>query len=433
VNAPPADEGASGDAPVVLAAGKLVGGGRALAHAGNETWLVAGALPGERVAAIPTSRRAGIVEARAVEMLGPGHPAREPAPCRHAPRCGGCDWPHVDPARGAELKAAAAAEAVRSSAALAERLRTAPVRSSPLAYRLRARLHWDPAARTLGFFEERSRRVSAIPGCRVVSNRLAQAIEPLERALAGRCPAAVDLEWLEDLEGGRAVAGLRSTGHSAAPVRPGWLPPAEALSGVVAGMHTLSPAGEISSGWGDPGVVMALPISLFVPIGSFFQGNRHLAGWLFDRVVDLTGARSVPTWDLHAGVGFLAAAAWHAGARELHLIEPARPSARAAQRNLPGASVAISSAEAALARAGSLPAEALVLTDPPRAGMTPELRRRLAGWHPDRILMLACDPATWGRDTSYLLDRGYLLTHVELVDLFPSTHHVEILAVLESG
>jgi tRNA/tmRNA/rRNA uracil-C5-methylase (TrmA/RlmC/RlmD family) len=65
--------------------------------------------------------------------------------------------------------------------------------------------------------------------------------------------------------------------------------------------------------------------------------------------------------------------------------------------------------------------------------MTPELRRRLAGWHPERILMLACDPATWGRDTSYLVDRGYLLSHVELVDLFPSTHHVEILAVLESG
>jgi 23S rRNA (uracil1939-C5)-methyltransferase len=46
--------------------------------------------------------------------------------------------------------------------------------------------------------------------------------------------------------------------------------------------------------------------------------------------------------------------------------------------------------------------------------------------------MLACDPATWGRDTRFLSERGYRLTHVELVDLFPSTHHVEILAVLES-
>lgn len=433
MSAPPGHGDASGQEPVELSAGKLVGGGRALAHVGLETWLVDGALPGERIAAVPVSRRAGIVEARAVALLGPGHPAREAAPCPHAPRCGGCDWPHVEPARGVELKAAAAAEAFRSSDALAERLRGAPVRSSPLAYRLRARLHWDPSSQTLGFFEQRSRRVGAIPACRVVSGRLARAIEPLEHALAGRCPAAVDLEWIEDLHGVRAVAGLRPTGHDAAPVRRDWLPPAAELAGVVDGMHVLSPASEISCGWGDAGVVMALPVSLFVPIGSFFQGNRHLAGWLFDRVVELAQARSVPTWDLHAGVGFLAAATWHATARELHLVEPSRPAARAAQRNLPAASVTPATAEAALARAGALPAEALVLTDPPRAGMSAGLRRQLAGWHPERILMLACDPATWGRDTSYLIDRGYLLTHLELVDLFPSTHHVEILAVLESG
>jgi 23S rRNA (uracil1939-C5)-methyltransferase len=429
----PASDGASGEAPVILSAGKLVGGGRALAHADDRTWLVAGALPGERVAAVPTTRRAGIVEGRVVELLGPPHPARAEAPCRHAARCGGCDWPHVDHERGAALKLAAVAEAIRGSSALADRLRSAPIRSSPLAYRLRARLHWDPARRTLGFFEERSRQVSAIPDCRVVSSRLGRAIEPLERALTGRCPAAVDLEWLEDLDGGRAVAGLRPTGHDAAAVRPDWLPPPEALPGVVEGMHTVSASGEITSGWGDQGVVMALPVSLFVPIGSFFQGNRHLAGWLFDRVVELSGSRPVPTWDLHAGVGFLAAAAWHAAARELHLVEPSRPSAGAARRNLPEARVAVGTAEAVLAHAGSLPAESLVLTDPPRAGISPELRRRLAGWHPERIVMLACDPATWGRDTSYLVNRGYLLTHLELVDLFPSTHHVEILAVLESG
>ena len=425
--------GASGEPPVVLAAGKLVGGGRALAHLDGETWLIAGALPGERVAVVPTARRAGIVEGRAVELLGPPHPARVESPCRHAPRCGGCDWPHVDPDRGAGLKVVAAAEAVRGSAALSKRLRAAPIRTSPLAYRLRARLHWDPERRTLGFFEERSRRVSPIGDCRVVSRRLAGALGALEHALAGRCRAALDLEWLEDLDGGRAVAGLRPTGHDAAAVRPDWLPPPEALPGVVDGMHTLSPAGEITSGWGADGVVMALPVSLFVPIGSFFQGNRHLARWLFDRVVELSGARPVPTWDLHAGVGLLAAAAWHAAPRELHVVEPSRPSAAAAQRNLPAAVVAADTAERALGRGGSLPAEALVLTDPPRAGMTPELRRRLAGWHPERIVMLACDPATWGRDTGYLVGRGYRLTHVELVDLFPSTHHVEILAVLESG
>jgi 23S rRNA (uracil1939-C5)-methyltransferase len=167
---------------------------------------VAGALPGELVAAIPASRRAGIVEGRVLDLLGPPHPAREAAPCRHAPRCGGCDWPHVEPERGAGLKVAAAAEALRSSPALAERLRSATIRTSPPAYRLRARLHWDPDRRTLGFYELRSRKVSTIPDCRVVSGRLAQAIRPLERPSP---PAALwpSMSVARGLGGGRAVAG----------------------------------------------------------------------------------------------------------------------------------------------------------------------------------------------------------------------------------
>jgi len=422
------------DDTVAIHVGKVVGGGRALAHVEDRTWLVAGALPGERIAAREVSRRAGIVEASAVELLGNPHPARAADPCRHAPRCGGCDWPHVDPVAGARLKAAAAAEAVRGSRALAEALHDAPIRTSPPSYRLRSRLHWDPERRTLGFYQPRSWRVTEIPDCRVVSPRLAAAIEAFERALADRCPAPVDLDWLEDLAGNRAVAALRPARGGPDAVSPGWLPVAEQLGDTVSGLHRMSGAGRLVSGWGDDGVVMALPVCLFVPIGSFFQGNRHLAGWLFDRVVELSGARPCPTWDLHAGVGFLAAAAWQAAPRELHLVEPYRQSSAAAERNLPQARVAGGcTAEAYLASARDLPTDALVLTDPPRAGMTPALRHRLAGWHPDRILMLACDPATWGRDTSSLMERGYRLAHLELVDLFPSTHHVEILAVLESG
>jgi tRNA/tmRNA/rRNA uracil-C5-methylase (TrmA/RlmC/RlmD family) len=45
--------------------------------------------------------------------------------------------------------------------------------------------------------------------------------------------------------------------------------------------------------------------------------------------------------------------------------------------------------------------------------------------------MLGCDPATWARDAASLCDHGYRIAALELFDLFPSTHHVEILALLE--
>jgi tRNA/tmRNA/rRNA uracil-C5-methylase (TrmA/RlmC/RlmD family) len=72
----------------------------------------------------------------------------------------------------------------------------------------------------------------------------------------------------------------------------------------------------------------------------------------------------------------------------------------------------------------------LVITDPPRRGLSRTLRDDLARWKPKRILMLGCDPATWARDAAHLVDHGYRVTELELFDLFPLTHHVEILALL---
>jgi 23S rRNA (uracil1939-C5)-methyltransferase len=416
---------------VELRVGKLVGGGRALAHHDGDTWLVAGALPGELARVRITGRRAGVVEAHAIEVLDDHHAARTVNPCPHADRCGGCDWPFVQPDAGASLKAAAAAEAFRGHPELAARLRRAAVKPSPLGYRLRARLHWDPASRTLGFYERRSWVTTSITSCRVISARLAEAMEALSGALQSRCPEPVDVEWLEDLDGGRAVAGLRPARQGPTAVESEWLPASEELQGLLDGCHLLSRTGRRLLGWGEDGVVMRLPICLFVPIGSFFQGNSHLARWLFERTAEMIGTRPTPTWDLHAGVGFLAAAAQHAAPRPLQLVEPFRPSARAARRNLPTARVAVGrTSETYLDGARGLPRDALVLVDPPRSGLTPKLRRRLSEWHPDRILMLACDPATWARDTAFLLERGYRLDQLELVDLFPSTHHVEVLALL---
>jgi tRNA (uracil-5-)-methyltransferase len=95
--------------------------------------------------------------------------------------------------------------------------------------------------------------------------------------------------------------------------------------------------------------------------------------------------------------------------------------------------VSAGSAEAFLEHGSDLPPDFIAITDPPRTGLTPVFRRLLLDRRPRRIVMLGCDPATWGRDAADFIDHGYIVEHLELVDLFPFTHHVEILAVLESG
>lgn len=417
---------------VGLIAEKLVGGGRAIAHRDGATWMVAGALPGEHVLAEVTRRRAGIVEARTVEVVSEPHSARLREPCPQSNACGGCDWPHVDPIEGAKLKVAAAAEAARTFPELAGRIASAPIHESGNGYRLRARLHWDGERRCLGFYEQRSHEVVSIAPCRILTPRFMRALPALEAALAESCGERADVEWLEGSEPGDAVAALRPASGSRTKTDPAWIPGSEVLGSVVSGFHRLSAKGGLRAGWGETEVEIGLPIPLVVPIGSFFQGNRHLIGPLFERVAELVGAGGTPVFDLHAGVGYLAAAARHAGKRELTLVEPHQGAAMAARRNLPGARVVVgSTAEAFVAGARKLPSESIVITDPPRTGLSKDLRRHLARWRPERILMLGCDPATWARDAGFLGEHGYQPRVVEIFDLFPSTHHLEILALME--
>ena len=416
---------------VTLHIEKLIGGGRGLAHHDGATWMVMGALPGEQVLAQPTRHRAGIIEARTLNVLDAPHPARLAQPCPHAETCGGCDWPHVDPAGGGGLKAAAAAEAAGRFADLAERIASAPLHTSGEGYRLRARLHWDPDLNRIGFYGHRSRSVAAIDSCRILSPRLMAALPVITQALARRCPEAVDVELLEGTAPAEAVAALRPIEGGARKIDPSWVPTKEEAASVVAGFHALSPAGEQQAGWGLEEVEFELPIPLVVPIGAFFQGNRHLLGDLFKRVAELAGGDPAPVFDLHAGVGFLAAAARSAATNPLTLVEPNRVAARAAVRNLPDALVVAGrTAEDFLSASEKLPRNALVITDPPRRGMSRALRDDLARWEPSRILMLGCDPATWARDAAHLVSHGYRVTELELFDLFPLTHHVEILALL---
>jgi tRNA/tmRNA/rRNA uracil-C5-methylase (TrmA/RlmC/RlmD family) len=88
-------------------------------------------------------------------------------------------------------------------------------------------------------------------------------------------------------------------------------------------------------------------------------------------------------------------------------------------------------AEQYLESVRKLPGESLAILDPPRAGLSPRLRSLLLDWSPRHVVGLSCDPSTWARDTHELLQGGYELSHLELFDLFPSTHHVEVVYRLE--
>lgn len=72
----------------------------------------------------------------------------------------------------------------------------------------------------------------------------------------------------------------------------------------------------------------------------------------------------------------------------------------------------------------------VIITDPPRAGMHDDVTNKMLEIAPQRIVYVSCNPATQARDLQ-LLDAKYKVTKVQPVDMFPQTHHVENVVLLE--
>jgi len=72
----------------------------------------------------------------------------------------------------------------------------------------------------------------------------------------------------------------------------------------------------------------------------------------------------------------------------------------------------------------------VIITDPPRAGMHEDVIKAILFAEPKRIVYVSCNPATQARDLS-LLDVKYKVTAIQPVDMFPHTHHVENVVLLE--
>lgn len=72
----------------------------------------------------------------------------------------------------------------------------------------------------------------------------------------------------------------------------------------------------------------------------------------------------------------------------------------------------------------------VIITDPPRAGMHEDVLKVMLQAAPDKIVYVSCNPATQARDLQFL-DEKYAVTRVQPVDMFPHTHHVENVVLLE--
>jgi len=441
---------------------RVVPGGEGLARIDGVVTLVAGALPGDRVRVLVTEVSPRLVRGTLVEVIGAGEARRpddELCPRARDASCGGCDWPAARLENHRELKTSLVLDAFRRLAGLRpEELPEPGWRGSARNYRLRNRLHLDGGGQ-LGFFAPRSRVVANLEVCEIVSKALLARLPAIREHLCSLGPLEGELATLESRDGAVVLGELRlDSGY-------GLQTSLKVKRGPFDGFRIVDAGGHLAGSDGPSSLaIVAGGASFEVAVGSFFQGNLYLLDAFLEeiRAALRIGREDFPrreegrspshafrAVDLYAGVGFMtrpllelaAEATGAAGcAVEVTAVEIETTSSHSLSKNLlswsssglPRARAVRASAESFLSslssQKSSLPLSVL-LADPPRAGLSPDVRKGILRLAPRHLLMVSCDPPTLARDLAILKER-FAVERLTLLDLFPQTHHVETIALL---
>ncbi|MEN2982721.1 MAG: methyltransferase domain-containing protein [Thermus sp.] len=405
----------------VLTVEKLVPGGYGLARTEEGAVLVRGGLPGEVVRGRPV-RRKGALFLEEVEVLE-GRPDRYPHPLPPS-----ADLPLRYESQ-LPLKEGLVRDALERIAKLSFPL--APIRPSPrtLGYRTAAQYARHPLG-GLAYRQPEGWSLVRLEEDPFLAEPLAWAF-----ALLQAWPLPVEEVALRgSLLEGRVLLGLIG-GHPEALKRPAKALVKEGFAGVVWG--EASPKGRFR------GRTMPLhgertllerfgPLTATVSVESFSQVNPLAAGELLEEAQDLVsgGRRAL---ELYAGSGLLSfLLAPRFG--EVVAVEISKEAVRRGEEDRKRLGVANVRFHRGDAReAARLGAFDLVVLDPPRSGLSPEVRAYLLEARPEEVLYMACDPATWARDVGELVRGGYRLAFARPYDFFPFTHHVEVLSLLRLG
>jgi len=190
--------------------------------------------------------------------------------------------------------------------------------------------------------------------------------------------------------------------------------------------------------WGSYGIEDTLcGVPLHISPHSFYQVNSHMAEVLYGIAAEYARPAGKTVLDLYCGTGSIGLSmAGQAGqVVGVDVVEAAIENARANAKNAGITNARFLCADAAQAAAEMVDQGVrpdVVLVDPPRKGLTPELIETIAlDFAPERIVYISCDAATLARDAAIFAEKGYIVREGTPVDMFPRTPHVETVVLLQ--
>ena len=167
---------------------------------------------------------------------------------------------------------------------------------------------------------------------------------------------------------------------------------------------------------------------------AFFQTNCFLARKLVEKVRTLFSKHSTEEGiliDLYGGAGSFGITSGDLFSKTI-IIDNSEENIRCAEENLKINNIqgeAIS-ADASFLRKLKLAAPVFMIVDPPRSGINPKVIKYILGLLPKVIIYVSCNPKEFVKDLHYFLEH-YTLESLTLLDMFPNTNHIELVAELK--
>jgi 23S rRNA (uracil1939-C5)-methyltransferase len=424
--------------PIEVRIEKLIYGGEGLAHHEGHTVFAPFVLPDESVCIEPVETRKKFIRGRVAEIKTPSAD-RAAARCPYFGVCGGCDYQHIP----YELQLRYKSEILRETLSRVGRVQwegaIVPHASPPFGYRNRVQWKFGRdagGAPEIGYFQAGSQRLCPIRQCPIASPRLNETLVAIAGLLqSGKLPPELrEIEAFTDQDDERLLLNLALDA-----VNGGAAQITSLFRSALPSIETLLIQDRRADRFelDGPGYIRYRVGGASYQVGhlSFFQVNRFLLDELVFAVIG--ESRGKLGLDLFAGVGLFSVPLANRFER-LIAVESNPAAARDLKANLqasgaPSPNLRETTVEAFLEHWRERPD--LVVLDPPRTGVAARALARLAKIGPAEIVYLSCDPATLARDLAVLAGdaknpRGYRISELHLVDIFPQTYHIEALVRL---
>jgi len=427
----------------------LAHGGNGVARHEGYVVFVAGAVRGDRVRAVVGKAKKAYAEARAIEIVAPS-PDRVPPRADHP----GAPWQVLPYERQLEIKAEQVRDALARIGHL-EDVAIDPIVPAVEQWRYRNKLEYSfgtgPDGELVCGFHAPGRWNEIVPmaDCLLASERSNAVREAVLGWARAQGLSAWDRQEHIGLLRNLVVREGRRTGElqvrlvtSPGSIDTDSLADAVKCEGLF--WTRQDQLGETVQG-GETTLISGSPqlreqlggLEFLISPEAFFQTNTEMAEQLYAVAAEFAQLRGHErVFDLYCGIGTIGLSL-AARAREVVGVEIVEPAVADAIENARINDIVnarfyagdIRLAMRDLVEEAGKPDVAVV--DPPRAGLSQKVVRRIIEASPSRIVYVSCNPTTLAPNAAQMVEAGYRLVRVRPVDMFPQTPHIESVALLE--